>query len=318
VGSALLDPASDVGDALVSADGSPLLVGAGAWLVSVLGATNPGEGGVDPADGDGDALVVTGADDGTGAGLFSADVAGACSATDGRAIRGDGGSALVAGALAAVVGATVEGLAVDDCVTGAWVWGGACTIAGACCVAGACVWGACVCGACVCGACVCGACVCGGACTTAGASVTRGGGGASTLGGACGMTGATGGAAGGSAITGACCWGFGAGASCGACWTGAGSGTATMVVGETGSVFGSANAGAMPVVMAVREITTPDARTATTFRRPRVFNGASILHLLHLCHAQPSPPRLVRDQQLPRRFFRSTHQSVVRRIRYSD
>ncbi|MDT5193524.1 MAG: hypothetical protein QOH20_278, partial [Mycobacterium sp.] len=134
VGSALLDPASDVGDALVSADGSPLL--AGAWLVSVLGATSAGEGGVDPADGGGETLVVTGADDGSGVALFSADVAGACSVTDGRAIRGEGGSALVAGALAAVVGATVEGLGAGPCVAGV-------------CVTGACVTGDCVTGACV-------------------------------------------------------------------------------------------------------------------------------------------------------------------------
>jgi hypothetical protein len=120
VGSALLDPASDVGDALVSVDGSPLL--AGAWLVSVLGATSAGDGGVDPADGGGAALVVTGADDGSGAALFSGDVAGACSATDGRAIRGEGGSALVAGALAAVVGVTVDGLRGGACVDG-WVAG---------------------------------------------------------------------------------------------------------------------------------------------------------------------------------------------------
>jgi hypothetical protein len=40
----------------------------------------------------------------------------------------------------------------------------------------------------------------------------------------------------------------------------------------------------------VREITTPDARAATTFRRPRVFNGASILHLL-LCAMRSHLPR---------------------------
>jgi hypothetical protein len=45
-----------------------------------------------------------------------------------------------------------------------------------------------------------------------------------------------------------------------------GSGATTVVVGETGSVFGFANAGATPPVSAEREITTPDANTATTPR----------------------------------------------------
>jgi hypothetical protein len=41
-------------------------------------------------------------------------------------------------------------------------------------------------------------------------------------------------------------------------------------------VSGFANAGAIPPVSAVREITTPDARTATTLRLAQISNGALI------------------------------------------
>jgi hypothetical protein len=68
-------------------------------------------------DVDVDVDVDVGADGGSGAAVFSTDGAGACSALDGCATRGAGDSALVA----AVLGAAVVGLAVDDCVTGAWV-----------------------------------------------------------------------------------------------------------------------------------------------------------------------------------------------------
>jgi hypothetical protein len=108
-----------------------------------------------------------------------------------------------------------------------------------------------------------------------------------------GETGATGGAGGASA----CCVcggdsmlggaGGGAGAFGGTSADGAavssvtctfGSGAATVVVAtgvvSEGSVPGFANAGAIPPVSAVREITNPDARTATTLRLEQISSGA--------------------------------------------
>lgn len=115
-------PASTDAVALASAEGGP---------------TSAGDGGVDPLDGAAEALVVTGADGGTGAGAAdvtavsgffgsgSAGVGAAVGATDRRVVGGAGGSALVAGAVAAVVGATVGGLAGTDWVAGvSWVTGG--------------------------------------------------------------------------------------------------------------------------------------------------------------------------------------------------
>jgi hypothetical protein len=52
-----------------------------------------------------------------------------------------------------------------------------------------------------------------------------------------------------------------------------GSGAGTVVV-TTGSVPGLANAGAIPPVSAAREITNPDARTATTLRLGQISSGA--------------------------------------------
>jgi hypothetical protein len=60
------------------------------------------------------------------------------------------------------------------------------------------------------------------------------------------------------------------------CTFGSGAGTVvvtTEVVSE-GSVPGFANAGAIPPVSAAREITTPDARTATTLRLEQISSGA--------------------------------------------
>ena len=55
-------------------------------------------------------------------------------------------------------------------------------------------------------------------------------------------------------------------------------GAGAMVAGAQGggSNSGLANAGAIPPVSAVREITTPDARTATTLRLEQISNGALI------------------------------------------
>jgi hypothetical protein len=100
-------------------------------------------------------------------------------------------------------------------------------------------------------------------CVTGGASgstacCVRGG--DSTLGAAGSVTGAFGGAScdGASVASGAATFGSGAG---------------TVVV-TTVSVSGLANAGAIPPVSAVREITTPDARTATTLRLEQISSGA--------------------------------------------
>ena len=57
-----------------------------------------------------------------------------------------------------------------------------------------------------------------------------------------------------------------------------GAGTTTVVDGEAGSSPGFANAGAIPPVSAVREMTTPDARTATTPRLEQNSIGARIVH----------------------------------------
>ena len=117
-------------------------------------------------------------------------------------------------------------------------------------------------------------------------------------------TGAAGAMAG--AFGGAC----GAGASVSSATGAFGSGAGAVVV-TTGSVSGFANAGATPPVSAVREITTPVARTATTLRLEQISSGAPICastplltarggFLRHHCHAQPSPPTLGPVQQLPR------------------
>jgi hypothetical protein len=119
-----------------------------------------------------------------------------------------------------------------------------------------------------------------------------------------GSTGAAGATAG--AFGGAC----GAGASVSSATGAFGSGAAAVVV-MTGSVSGLANAGATPPVRAVREITTPVAKTATTPRFEQISSGAPICAstplvtergglLRHCCHAQPSPPTLGPVQQLPR------------------
>jgi hypothetical protein len=122
--SALVDAAAEVGVAPASA-----VAVAVAPASAEGGPTSAGEGAVDPVDGGAEALAVTVEDGETGAGaadvadgsdvsgLFgagSADVGGADGATDRRVVGGAGGSALVAGALAAVVGATVGGLAGSD------------------------------------------------------------------------------------------------------------------------------------------------------------------------------------------------------------
>jgi hypothetical protein len=83
---------------------------------------------------------------------------------------------------------------------------------------------------------------------------------------------------------------------------------AIVVVGTTGSVPGSANAGAIPPVSAVSEMTTPDASTAQTVRLRQISNGARIVQ------------RLLRS--LPRHRFgpaaslHSQESSAIRRIRY--
>jgi hypothetical protein len=108
---------------------------------------------------------------------------------------------------------------------------------------------------------------------------------------------------------------FGGGASCdgaststGACTFGSGAGT---VVVTTGSVFGLAYAGAIPPVSAVREITTPDAKTATTLRLEQNSSGAlicastpltsrSVAVSSPLLPCAANPPTLGPVQQLPR------------------
>ncbi|WP_239591635.1 hypothetical protein [Mycolicibacterium tusciae] len=108
---------------------------------------------------------------------------------------------------------------------------------------------------------------------TGGATVVDG---AST--GACVSTGA------GACVTGGACVTAGAGASAGACGatsTGSGAetsgaGATTVVVGPLSSP-GAAMAGAIPPVSAVRQITTPVARTATTPRFEQNSRGAPTL-----------------------------------------
>jgi hypothetical protein len=123
-------------------------------------------------------------------------------------------------------------------------------------------------------------------------------GGASTIGAAGGVA---------DAFGGACC--AGASVSSGA-WT-FGSGAGAVVV-TTWSVSGLANAGVTPPVSAVREITTPVAKTATTLRLEQISSGAPMCastpltssrvgdFVRHYYHAQPSPPTLGLVQQLPR------------------
>jgi hypothetical protein len=109
-------------------------------------------------------------------------------------------------------------------------------------------------------------------------------------------------------VAGASC--DGASVSSGA-WT-FGSGAETAVV-MTWSVSGLANAGAIPPVSAAREITTPDARTATTLRLEQISSGApmcastpltsrSVAFPPPLLPSQPAPPTLGLVQQLPRRL----------------
>ena len=99
------------------------------------------------------------------------------------------------------------------------------------------------------------------------------------------VTGGAGGATaccvcGGDSMLGAAGSGAGAfgGASGGGAWVASVTGTfgsgAGAVVVTTVSVSGLANAGAIPPVSAVREITTPDARTATTLRLEQISSGA--------------------------------------------
>ena len=132
-----------------------------------------------------------------------------------------------------------------------------------------------------------------------------GGGGGSTACSVCGGASTLGAAAG---VAGASC--DGASVSSGA-WT-FGSGAETVVV-MTWSVSGLANAGAIPPVSAVRDITTPDARTATTLRLEQISSGAPMCASTPLTSrsmavssalppSQPAPPTLGLVQQLPRRL----------------
>ena len=106
-------------------------------------------------------------------------------------------------------------------------------------------------------------CVCGGAAMLGAAGSTAGAFGAGAS-----CTGAS--------FTGA----FGTGASCTGASTSSGAGAlgsgATGAVVTTWSVSGLANAGATPPVSAVSEITTPEARTATTLRLKQNSSGALI------------------------------------------
>jgi hypothetical protein len=99
-----------------------------------------------------------------------------------------------------------------------------------------------------------------------------------------------------------------------------------VVVGTTGSSPGLANAGAMPPVSAVMEMTTPDASTAQTVRLRQNSNGAPIVHRLlcsqgawrlldHSCHAQPSPQHW--SQTSSCRGALPLDQSAVPPFRYS-
>jgi hypothetical protein len=102
-------------------------------------------------------------------GLCPVDVVGACSACDGTATRGSGGTALVAGVSASVGAGVVGAAVVGGAVVGAAVSGLGAGVGVSCDDGGACVsFGACVSGS---GACVFfGACVSGGAAAIAGAS----------------------------------------------------------------------------------------------------------------------------------------------------
>jgi hypothetical protein len=115
-----------------------------------------------------------------------------------------------------------------------------------------------------------GACDVGGAATCGAAESTAGAGGFTVVVGVTGATGAAGGAGGAGAFGGASA--DGASVSSVACAFGSGAGT--VVVVTEGSVPGFANAGAIPPVSAVREITNPDARTATTLRLEQISSGA--------------------------------------------
>src|ERR1700720_1121482 len=115
---------------------------------------------------------------------------------------------------------------------------------------------------------------------TTGATVdcVTGGAGDCVMGGAGGATACC--VCGGDSMLGAAGSGAGAfgGASGGGAWVASVTGTfgsgAGAVVVTTVSVSGLANAGAIPPVSAVREITTPDARTATTLRLAQIPSGA--------------------------------------------
>ncbi|WP_242456286.1 hypothetical protein [Mycolicibacterium sp. P1-18] len=91
--------------------------------------------------------------------------------------------------------------------------------------------------------------------------------------------------------------GLSAGFSAGAWVAAAGGSGAIVVVGTDGSSPGLAKAGATPPVSAVREITTPEARTAHAVRFRQIFTdvlaGARIVHRL-LTIFSPTP--LVADQ----------------------
>jgi hypothetical protein len=144
---------------------------------------------------------------------------------------------------------------------------------------------------------------------TAGASDSCTGGGDGMVVGATGIViGAFGGAAGGGISAGV--GGISAAVVSSAFTLGAGTGT-VVVVGATVSVFGLAYAGARPPVSAVKEMTTPDASTATTLRREQISSDAptcvdsSIIPAAaavarSCCPAQPSPPTLGLVQQVPR------------------
>jgi hypothetical protein len=86
--------------------------------------------------------------------------------------------------------------------------------------------------------------------------------------------------------------------SAGASRAAGGSGT-TVVVGADGPDGpspGFANAGAIPPVIAVNEMTIPDANTAQTVRFRHIFNGARIAHrLLRYIPRRWSPTGLTKD-----------------------
>jgi hypothetical protein len=113
-----------------------VLLGASAGLAPESGVANPGAGGIEATDLVGDASVATGADVVPGAelaGLCVVDVTGARSVVGGATSPGAGGSALVTGGFAVVVGAPGR----SEVATGAGV---------VACTAGGGGSGACVCG----------------------------------------------------------------------------------------------------------------------------------------------------------------------------